>query len=78
MGLSLNWARVVVILKRRGNPLIKRGRVFWYSFKIYVFIEYRREFMIGCMNLDEARGVCKDRSRRHSVVSAHGGHGKKA
>ena len=26
--------------------------------------------MIGCMNVDEARAVCKDRSRLRSVVSA--------
>ena len=27
--------------------------------------------MIRCMNVDEARGVCKDRSRWRSVVSAY-------
>ena len=30
----------------------------------------RRACMIRCMNVDEARGVCKDRSRWRSVVSA--------
>ena len=33
--------------------------------------------MIRCMNVDEARGVCKDRSRWRSVVFAYP-HGKKA
>ena len=33
--------------------------------------------MIRCMNVDKARGVCKDRSRWRSVVSAYP-HGKKA
>ena len=33
--------------------------------------------MCMCMNVDEARGVCKDRSRRRSVVSADP-HGKKS
>ena len=37
----------------------------------------RRACMIRCMNVDEARGVCKDRSRWRSVVSAYH-HGKKA
>ena len=37
----------------------------------------RRACMIRCMNVDEARGVCKDRSRWRSVVSAYP-HGKKA
>ena len=31
----------------------------------------RRACMIRCMNINEARGVCKDRSRWRSVVSAY-------
>ena len=31
----------------------------------------RRACMIRCMNVVEARGVCKDRSRWRSVVSAY-------
>ena len=31
----------------------------------------RRACMIRCMNVDEARVVCKDRSRWRSVVSAY-------
>ena len=31
--------------------------------------------MIGCMNVDEARAECKDRSRWRSIVSAYS-HGK--
>ena len=37
----------------------------------------RRACMTRCMNVDEAKGVCKDRSRWRSVVSAYP-HGKKA
>ena len=36
----------------------------------------RRACIIKCMNIDEARGVCKDRSRRSSVVFEYP-HGKK-
>ena len=36
----------------------------------------RRACMIRCMNVDEARRVCKDRSRWRSVVSAYS-HGKR-
>ena len=36
-----------------------------------------RACMIGCMKVDETRGVCKDRSRLRSVLSAYL-HGKKA
>ena len=32
---------------------------------------YRRACMIRCMNVDEVRGVCKDRNRWRSVVSAY-------
>ena len=32
--------------------------------------------MIRCMNVDEVRGVCKDRSRWRSVISAYP-HGKR-
>ena len=39
-------------------------------------IRNRRACKIRCMNVDEAKGVRKDRSRWHSVVSAHP-HGKK-
>ena len=38
----------------------------------------RRVCMIRCMNVDEARGVCKDRSRWHSVVSAYPAYWNKA
>ena len=31
----------------------------------------RRACIITCMNVDEAGGVCKDRSRWRSVVSAY-------
>ena len=31
----------------------------------------RRACMIRCLNVDEARGVCEDRSRWRSVVSAY-------
>ena len=37
----------------------------------------QRACMIRCMNVEEARGVCKDRSRWCSVVSVYP-HGKKA
>ena len=37
----------------------------------------RRACMIRCTNVDEARGVCKDRSRWRCVVSTYP-HGKKA
>ena len=37
----------------------------------------RRACMIRCMNVDEERGECKDRSRWRSVVSAYR-HRKKA
>ena len=37
----------------------------------------RRACMTRCMNVDEAKGVCKDRSRWRSGVSAYS-HGKKA
>ena len=37
----------------------------------------RRACMTRCMNVDEAKGVCKDRSSWRSVVSAYA-HGKKA
>ena len=37
----------------------------------------RRACMIRCMNVDEARQVCKHRIRWRSVVSAYP-HGKKA
>ena len=32
------------------------------------FRKVKRACMIRCMNVDEARGVCKDRSRWRSVV----------
>ena len=37
----------------------------------------RRACMIRCTNVDEAGGICKDRSRWRFVVSAYP-HGKKA
>ena len=37
----------------------------------------QRAYMIRCMNVDAARGVCKDHSRWRPVVSAYT-HGKKA
>ena len=36
----------------------------------------RRACMTRCMNVDEAKRVCKDRSRWRSVVSAYS-HGKR-
>ena len=33
----------------------------------------RRACMMRCMNVDKARGLCKDRSRWRSVVSAWDG-----
>ena len=53
-------------------PLKKRGKYFFLSLFLY-----RRACVIRCMNADKTRGVCKDRSRRRSVVSAYL-HGKKA
>ena len=37
----------------------------------------RRACMTRCMDVNEAKGVCKDRSRWSSVISAYS-HGKKA
>ena len=37
----------------------------------------RRACMTRCMNVDEAKGVCKDRSRWRSVVSAYAPMGKR-
>ena len=43
---------------------------FYKKVRFVIGTRNQRAFMIRCKNVAEARGLCKDRSRRRSVVSA--------